>query len=161
MIDAQSVYARMESKFSPEPNTGCWLWTASVRNGYPCFGVKRNGSWKIETASRVMHEIHSGSHPGDMHVLHKCDNPICVNPEHLFLGTHLDNCEDRAQKNRGTKSKIGLPRGVAKSNDGFYIATCKHHGKNHYAGYYSSIEDAAEAASKMWIRVRSKHIEDC
>ena len=155
------MYLRMEKKFVPEPNTGCWLWTASIRNGYPCFGVKREDGWKIETASRVMYEIHHGDNPGDMHVLHKCDNPLCVNPDHLFLGTHKDNCEDRAQKGMGTKSKLGLPRGVAKSNDGFYIATCKYRGKNHYAGYYPSIEEAALAADKMWILVRSDKIEDC
>lgn len=151
-----SVVERFESKFEPEPNTGCFLWTASIRNGYPCFGVRRDRFWKIETASRVSYEIYTGTHPNDLHVLHSCDNPLCVNPDHLFLGTHWDNCEDRAKKNRGTKSKAGLPRGVSSLKTGGYIATCKFMGKNHYAGFYKTKEEAGYAANKKWVEVREE-----
>lgn len=81
----------------PEPNTGCWLWTGSTfRLGYG----RINLNYKIRSAHRVSWEAHMGKIPVGLHVLHRCDCPPCVNPEHLFLGTHLDNMKDKCRKNR-------------------------------------------------------------
>ncbi len=82
------------AKVSPEPNTGCWLWTGSyARGGYGQFG---NG----KRAHRVAWEYARGSIPLGLFVCHRCDNPTCCNPEHLFLGTHLDNEQDKDAKDR-------------------------------------------------------------
>lgn len=76
--------------FSP---TGCWQWIASVdKNGYGWFGSKK--------AHRISYEIYRGIIPKGMLVCHSCDNPSCVNPEHLWIGTNLDNMRDRNQKGR-------------------------------------------------------------
>lgn len=82
---------------------GCWIWTAStVRAGYGQFGVLYGiGDTRIRLAHRVSWVIHNGQIPPGMYVLHKCDNPPCVNPEHLFLGTLADNNHDRDAKGRG------------------------------------------------------------
>ena len=72
----------------------CWLWTAGKSGGY---GVVGHNSQK---AHRVAWELTIGPIPQGMQVLHRCDNPPCVNPEHLFLGTNHDNMLDRQAKGR-------------------------------------------------------------
>ena len=78
----------------------CWLWLGRVTVG----GYGRIGKIQI-LAHRLSWEIHNGPIPKDLFILHKCDNPPCVNPEHLFIGTQIDNMRDCAINER-TKSKL-------------------------------------------------------
>ena len=154
---AQVESGSFECHYEPEPNSGCFLWTSQYRNGYPSVCVKRNGRWKSETASRVSYEINTGVHPGEMCVLHKCDNPPCVNPDHLFLGTHWDNCEDKARKGRGNKSRSGFPRGVCLlKQTGRYMAQCKYKTTHHYLGVFNTVEEASLVAEEFWHKVREE-----
>jgi len=90
--------ARFEALFIPEPNSGCWLWEGTFRaNGYGQF--KRTGH-RLETASRSAWYIYRGDVPQKIDVCHKCDNPACVNPDHLFLGSRKDNMQDMIAKGR-------------------------------------------------------------
>lgn len=81
-----------------EKTDDCWLWRGSVgSNGY---GQLRVGA-RMVTASRLAWELTNGPIPDGLWVLHRCDTPLCVRPEHLFLGTHLDNMHDMRHKGRG------------------------------------------------------------
>lgn len=78
----------------------CWLWTGATRNfGYGA--INAGGKYgKAESAHRVSWLIHFGEIPADLCVCHHCDNPLCVNPNHLFLGTRTDNNHDMQRKGR-------------------------------------------------------------
>lgn len=78
----------------------CWWWTSAVGSslGYGVFWI---GGGKSKYAHRVSWELSNGrAVPDGMCVLHECDNPLCVNPSHLRLGTHQDNNEDKRLKRR-------------------------------------------------------------
>ncbi len=99
---------RFMDKVTIEPNSGCWLWmTALNRWGY---GVFYLDPARIQ-AHRASWLLHRGPIPDGLCVLHHCDNPPCVNPNHLFLGTHSDNAKDR-----NTKGRAGGARGVLNSH---------------------------------------------
>ena len=103
----KDLFTRFTEKYKVCPITGCWLWTGALTGrgyGYILNGVGRN-----EGAHRVAYQLYYGE-IGDNHVLHTCDNPRCVNPDHLFLGSHQDNMDDMAQKGR---RKSNPPKGSA------------------------------------------------
>ncbi len=78
---------------------GCWGWTGATSRGYGKLGKGRGGEGSVY-AHRVSYEIHYGPISDDIDVLHKCDNPPCTNPEHLFSGTAKDNAQDMVRKGR-------------------------------------------------------------
>lgn len=82
-------------------DNGCWIWTAARIRGY---GVFRVAGRNIR-APRVSYELFVGPVPRSLSACHHCDNPPCVNPAHLFLGTQKDNMLDMAAKGRGTSGR--------------------------------------------------------
>lgn len=81
---------------------GCWEWKAAKdKDGYGFFSVDR----EIRYAHRIAYMLYVGEITNGLHVCHKCDNPSCVNPDHLFLSTHRGNMEDRKNKGRYQSQK--------------------------------------------------------
>lgn len=109
-----------EKVIKSENADGCWIWTASKsKAGYGRVNIK---AYPSQIASRTAWIFTYGSIPEGLDVLHKCDNPMCVNPNHLFLGTQLDNVRDmyakgRQASNTGEKN----PRSKLTWNDVRYI----------------------------------------
>lgn len=98
----------------PYVGTPCWIWIAGKNDkGYGGFSIQRRN----RIAPRVSWIIHNGPIPEGMLICHKCDNPPCVNPDHLFIGTRVDNSRDMVQKGRyWTGGRPPLKRGATNGN---------------------------------------------
>ena len=107
------------SKYLPDilDENQCWEWQGSInhkRGGYGQLIFNK----KTLKAHRISYEIHYAEPLGNFHCLHKCDNPKCVNPAHLFAGTNLDNVKDKVSKGRCyTGNQKGENNGASKLTD--------------------------------------------
>lgn len=102
------IEERLKKGYTINKQTGCWEWgkyhkiqlkhnTPTPKLMHP--RIKVNG--KSYRVSRLMYAMYYNTEiPKELYACHKCDNPICVNPEHIFLGTHKENMRDMVQKNR-------------------------------------------------------------
>lgn len=101
-------------------SSGCWEYQGQIRNAaYGYFTIYVNGfspQKRKFSAHRVAYAYHNGVDPGALLVCHKCDNPRCINPEHLFLGAAKDNTQDMISKGRAADQKGGR-NGAAKITD--------------------------------------------
>lgn len=102
-----AVYEPLEKRFwrKVEKTGTCWLWTgAKFENGYGAIWTNPD----TQRAHRVSWELNCGKIPLGLIVCHKCDNPPCVRPDHLFLGTLSDNRKDMVQKRRGMVGALNI-----------------------------------------------------
>jgi hypothetical protein len=100
---------RFWNKVSPEPNSGCWLWTGSVNEkGY---GDIWHG-WSLVRAHRLSYERLVADFPREWLICHRCDNPSCVNPAHLAPGTSAQNTADMMAKGRHVSGFSRKSRGA-------------------------------------------------
>lgn len=104
-----SFAERFTLQFEPEPNSGRWIWIgARIQTGYG--HISRDG--RPMEAHRASWSLENGPIPNGLSVLHRCDNPPCVNPRHLFLGSILDNNRDTIQKGRYRLGGLGAIRAM-------------------------------------------------
>jgi hypothetical protein len=96
----QELRERLMRSIRVNEATGCWEWTQARRKKpslpYGCVSIGD----RQKVTHRLMYELAVGSIPCGMMVLHRCDNPPCCNPDHLFLGTHQGNMADMVAKGR-------------------------------------------------------------
>ena len=105
----------IEDNSIPVPEAGCWVWLGGLRqNSSPTgidYGAFHLGRNKYTTAHRASWEAHNGPIPEGMFVLHSCDCPQCVNPDHLRLGTSKDNRADAKKRGRAKWNLDALQAG--------------------------------------------------
>lgn len=120
-MSRKTLMERFEEKYCPEPNTGCWLWTANTRGRY---GRMWDGEG-YSSAHKISYRLYRGEVPERVCVCHTCDTPTCVNPEHLFLGTVQDNMTDKVKKGRHT---FGTKHPKVKLTDDLALAVYREEG---------------------------------
>jgi hypothetical protein len=102
-----------------DKDSGCWLWTGTLqvktKNNLGYGKIFKNKFHKETMAHRASYGAFVGPIPDGRFILHRCDNPKCVNPEHLWLGTHEDNMKDMCQKGR---QRNGSCKGMHNPNVG-------------------------------------------
>lgn len=124
VLKKETIYRFMPVVIKEDEKTNCWIvLTGCLSHAYPKISHKGK---KIKL-SRLVFEEFKGISPKGKMVLHKCDNPRCINPEHLYLGTAADNARDLKDRGKGTNSsidkkkpkKIKSPQGVQRPWDRF------------------------------------------
>ena len=99
-----TILERIQSKIIVKPDTNCLLWTGSKdRGGYGQIEIQK----KSKKVHRVIYELNNGPIPGGALVCHKCDTPACCNINHLELGTHLSNMQDKIKRGRYRNGDTG------------------------------------------------------
>lgn len=113
--DLVKLRARFWANASAQPS-GCMEWDGRrCKKGYGEFEVYLDGKKMRIRAHRMAQQFANGDIPDDLLVLHQCDNPCCVNPEHLFLGTHQDNMADMVAKGRASREGGGSRENLRKT----------------------------------------------
>lgn len=117
MDDLKSRRDMFLEKISTDPVTGCWNWTgATTRKKGEGYGRIRTRDG-LKLSHRVSYEIHEGPIPEGKLVLHHCDNGLCNNPAHLYIGDYSDNMRDRERRGRSNASKLSREFSAKLSDD--------------------------------------------
>ncbi len=117
-----NILERFHSRYIPEPNSGCWIWTGATAREYGRIWIGD----RVVYAHRASFVLHGGELIEGYDVCHKCDVKSCVNPEHLFQGTRQENIQDcinkgRAHEGRHNSIKDCCPNGHLYSGANLYL----------------------------------------
>jgi hypothetical protein len=102
-----SLKDRFEASYVPEPNSGCWLWVGAITTSKGYSRAIISESDVTLYGARVSYELHNGAIPEGALICHRCNNALCVNPEHIYAGTHKTNFDDMVRVGRHRIARIG------------------------------------------------------
>lgn len=142
----------------PEPNTGCFLWLGRISaSGYAVSRINAKEILSHRAAYQLAHHVRLTP---EQRVCHSCDQPTCINPEHLFIGTPLINSSDMVLKGRSNRRKSGLPYGVRSDRYGHFDVQVKFAGELHYLGRYDDPEEAGGVAVRFARSMRQELVRE-
>jgi len=145
-MSKRSLLVRFFEKVRISDPDGCFEWTGSMQDGgYGEVFVGEPHSRRKIRAHRYAWELANGPIPHGRVVMHLCNNPACVRPSHLALGTQAQNLRQMAEQGRARHSKLGFPRGVSRSgiHGERYAARIWVNGHTKHLGAFATPEEAA------------------
>lgn len=118
--EIETIKNKLLARVYISKETGCWEWLgARTHGGYGMLVLRNIPNARTRYVHRLSYIVHIGLFNETLDVCHKCDNPPCINPHHLWLGTHAQNMKDSSQKGRRTRSHC--KRGHPLNNESVYI----------------------------------------
>jgi hypothetical protein len=155
--DYSRTIARFMEKVAIQHGGGCWEWLAGKdKDGYGSFqygGPRGEQKFEKRRAHRVSFDLFCGGLPEGMLVCHRCDNPSCVNPDHLFLGSTKDNVRDRINKGR---SAAGESHGRHSSPESFRRGAAKRRRMFDFRGRSMSLHEISAETGIPLVSLRSR-----
>lgn len=141
---------RLKERITIDPNSKCWIWTGGTNGTYGVIGGTSHTKKSLST-HRASYQEFKGPIPHGMCVCHKCDRGLCINPDHLFLGTHKDNVRDKINKNRQHVPLSGekAPSAKLKRNDILMIRSMYASGEYSYLRLAKKFNICATTCQKI------------
>jgi len=154
MPKARPVAERLFEKIEKGASGGCWMFTGCKDScGYGKIGLGPGLGW--DRAHRVMFRIMFGAIPDGMIVTHLCDNPSCVNPGHLRVGTHAINSSHKMLRHRFPKNTRNLPIGIYRNGKSFVVRGSVD-GSWKYIGSRRTLKEAVDLHRSVIVRIHEE-----
>lgn len=148
-----------ERVIKSEHQDDCWRWSGAKKpKGYGSLCIREEGKLTTHSAHRLSYLIHTGEIAGELHVLHRCDNPECTNPKHLRLGTNAENNKDMNAKGRAVYVS-GSAHGNTSLSEADALFILLHKGKMQAKTLSAMFKITEHTVKNIWAGRTWKHLK--